>query len=103
MIFPKLQASLAGPFDAIPVSTAAVDWEVELVVIVGRRARHVPAAKAWDHVAGLTIGQDLSEREIQFRPPRRLSSASASRCRASGRSGRRSSRRTTSMTATTSS
>jgi 2,4-diketo-3-deoxy-L-fuconate hydrolase len=68
MIFAKLHASLAGPFDAIPISTAAVDWEVELVVIMGRRTRHVPAAKAWDHVAGLTIGQDLSEREIQFRP-----------------------------------
>jgi 2,4-diketo-3-deoxy-L-fuconate hydrolase len=42
--------------------------EVELVVVIGRRARRVPGADAWSHVAGLTIGQDLSEREIQFRP-----------------------------------
>lgn len=68
LIFTKLHASLAGPFDDIPISTAAVDWEVELVVVIGRRARHVRAGEVWEHVAGFTIGQDLSEREIQFRP-----------------------------------
>lgn len=45
-----------------------MDWEVELVVVIGRRARHVRTSEAWEHVAGFTIGQDLSEREIQFRP-----------------------------------
>ncbi len=68
LIFTKLQASLAGPYDDIPISTAAVDWEVELVVVIGRRARRVRAADAWEHVAGYTVGQDFSEREIQFRP-----------------------------------
>lgn len=68
LIFTKLHASLAGPFDDIPISSAAVDWEVELVVVIGRRARRVSAGDAWEHVAGYTIGQDLSEREIQFRP-----------------------------------
>jgi 2-keto-4-pentenoate hydratase/2-oxohepta-3-ene-1,7-dioic acid hydratase in catechol pathway len=68
LIFTKLHASLAGPYDEIPISTDQVDWEVELVVVIGRHARHVRAAEAWEHVAGLTIGQDLSERDIQFRP-----------------------------------
>lgn len=68
LIFTKLHAALAGPYDQIPISTERVDWEVELVVVIGRRARRVAAAGAWEHVAGLTIGQDLSEREVQFRP-----------------------------------
>ena len=44
-----------------------VDWEVELVVVIGVRgtpASHQPTA--WDHVAGVTIGQDLSERVVQM-------------------------------------
>jgi 2,4-didehydro-3-deoxy-L-rhamnonate hydrolase len=68
LIFTKLHAALAGPFDDIPISTAAVDWEVELVVVIGRRGRLVSAEDAWDHVAGFTVGQDLSERDVQFRP-----------------------------------
>ena len=69
MIFPKLRASVAGPFEEIRVSTETVDWEVELVVVMGHEARHVVAEDAWEHVAGLTIGQDLSDRTIQLRPP----------------------------------
>jgi 2-keto-4-pentenoate hydratase/2-oxohepta-3-ene-1,7-dioic acid hydratase in catechol pathway len=68
MIFPKLAAAIAGPYDDIPIASATVDWEVELTVIVGRLARHVAAADAWGYVAGLTIGQDLSDREVQLRP-----------------------------------
>lgn len=68
LIFPKLAAASAGPFDEIAIFTETVDWEVELAVVIGRRARLVAAHDAWDHVAGLTIGQDLSDREIQMRP-----------------------------------
>ncbi|MGH2936591.1 MAG: fumarylacetoacetate hydrolase family protein [Solirubrobacterales bacterium] len=67
-IFAKLFASLAGPFEQVPISTSTVDWEVELAVVIGRRARRVAAAEAWDHVAGLTVAQDLSDRGIQLRP-----------------------------------
>lgn len=67
-IFAKLHASLAGPFDDVRISTETVDWEVELAVVVSRRARRVRAADAWDYVAGFTIGQDISERDIQLRP-----------------------------------
>lgn len=68
LVFPKLSTAVAGPFDAIPLSTDAVDWEIEIAVIIGMPARDVPAARVWDVVAGLTIGQDLSDREIQWRP-----------------------------------
>ena len=68
MIFPKLRASVAGPFERIPISTETVDWEIELAVVIGREARQVGAQDALDYVAGLTIGQDLSDRTIQLRP-----------------------------------
>jgi 2,4-diketo-3-deoxy-L-fuconate hydrolase len=67
MIFGKFQSSFTGPFGEIELPTGAVDWEVELVFVIGRVGRKVPAERAWDFVAGLTVGQDLSEREIQVR------------------------------------
>ena len=62
-VFTKFQTSIAGPNDVVRLPTATVDWEAELVVVIGRRAVSVDAARAWDHVAGVTVGQDLSERD----------------------------------------
>ncbi len=64
--FTKYPASLTGPFSPVELPSDAVDWEVELVVVMGRRADRVAEAEAWTHVAGLTVGQDLSERAVQF-------------------------------------
>lgn len=64
--FTKFPACLTGPFDDVELAGATVDWEVELVVVVGRRADRVAAADAWAHLAGVTVGQDLSERTVQF-------------------------------------
>ncbi len=64
--FTKFPASLSGPFSDIEIGFDMVDWEVELVVVIGVRADHVAEAEAWDHVAGLTIGQDISDRALQF-------------------------------------
>lgn len=66
-IFTKFPSSLAGPTDEIELPSAVVDWEVELVVVIGQLARGVSVEQAWDFVAGLTVGQDLSERAIQYR------------------------------------
>jgi len=66
LVFTKFQTCLAGPYDDVPLPTGRVDWEVELVVVIGRRAERVPQDAAWDYVAGLTVGQDLSERAIQL-------------------------------------
>jgi 2,4-didehydro-3-deoxy-L-rhamnonate hydrolase len=64
--FTKFPASLGGPFDDIEIVGDAVDWEVELVAVVGVRADRVAEADAWDHIAGLTVGQDISDRTLQF-------------------------------------
>jgi len=69
VVFTKFQSSLAGPGAVVQLPSDGVDWEVELVVVVGRQAHKVPVEKGWDYVAGLTVGQDLSWREVQGRGP----------------------------------
>jgi 2-keto-4-pentenoate hydratase/2-oxohepta-3-ene-1,7-dioic acid hydratase in catechol pathway len=69
VVFTKFPASITGPFATIDLPSGSVDYEAELVVVLGRTAYQVPAEHAWDYVAGLTMGQDLSEREVQFTPP----------------------------------
>jgi 2,4-diketo-3-deoxy-L-fuconate hydrolase len=64
--FTKFPESLSGPFDDIELVGGANDWEVELVAVVGRRADRVREADGWAHIAGLTIGQDISDRQLQF-------------------------------------
>lgn len=64
--FTKFPASLSGPFDDIEIVGDGVDWEVELVAVIGRRADRVAAEDAWGHVAGVTVGQDISDRPLQF-------------------------------------
>jgi 2,4-didehydro-3-deoxy-L-rhamnonate hydrolase len=66
MVFTKYVSSFAAPTGVVTLPTDTVDWEVELVVVVARTAFHVPAAQGWDYVAGLTLGQDLSERTTQL-------------------------------------
>ncbi|MEJ7584281.1 MAG: fumarylacetoacetate hydrolase family protein [Acidimicrobiales bacterium] len=64
--FTKFPASLTGPFDDVTLSSGHVDWEVELVVVIGERADRVPEAEGWSHIAGLCVGQDVSDRHLQF-------------------------------------
>jgi len=64
--FTKFPASLAGPFDDIGLVGESTDWEVELVAVMGRRADRVSEADGWSYVAGLTVGQDISDRRLQF-------------------------------------
>jgi 2,4-didehydro-3-deoxy-L-rhamnonate hydrolase len=64
--FTKYPASLAGPYDDIEITGDSIDWEVELVAVVGTGADRVAEADAWGHVAGLTVGQDISDRHLQF-------------------------------------
>ncbi|MER6572778.1 fumarylacetoacetate hydrolase family protein [Streptomyces sp. NPDC001093] len=68
-VFTKFVTSLTGPYDPVALPSPVVDWEVELVAVIGRRAEQVRAEDAWSHVAGLTVGQDLSERHVQLRGP----------------------------------
>jgi 2-keto-4-pentenoate hydratase/2-oxohepta-3-ene-1,7-dioic acid hydratase in catechol pathway len=66
LTFTKFPSCIAGPDAEVQVATDRVDWEVELVAVVGRRAHRVDAADGWLHVAGITVGQDLSARDIQM-------------------------------------
>lgn len=68
-VFTKFVGSLAGPTATVELPTSTVDWEVELVAVIGRVARNVDESDAWDYVAGLTVGQDLSERTLQLVGP----------------------------------
>ncbi|WP_416957772.1 fumarylacetoacetate hydrolase family protein [Nocardioides sp. T5] len=68
-VFTKFRSSITGPYGQLELPTATVDWEAELVVVIGAEAHHVAAADAWDHVAGLTIAQDYSDRTRQLVPP----------------------------------
>lgn len=65
-IFTKFPTCITGPNTDLGLPSGSVDWEVELVAVVGRRAERVPAERAWEHVAGLTVGQDFSERRVQL-------------------------------------
>jgi 2,4-diketo-3-deoxy-L-fuconate hydrolase len=64
--FTKFPASLAGPFDDVEITGDTIDWEVELVAVIGATADRVGEADAWSHVAGVTVGQDVSDRTLQF-------------------------------------
>jgi 2-keto-4-pentenoate hydratase/2-oxohepta-3-ene-1,7-dioic acid hydratase in catechol pathway len=65
-VFTKFPTCITGPTADVALPSANVDWEVELVVVIGVRAYRVPESSAWDHIAGLAVGQDLSERVVQW-------------------------------------
>ena len=67
--FTKFPTCLTGPDATVALPSAFVDWEVELVAVIGSAAYEVEVGKGWSHVAGLSVGQDLSERIVQTRPP----------------------------------
>lgn len=65
VIFTKFPSCLTGPFAEIPLPDGRVDWEVEMVVVIGKESARVRREEAWNVVAGVTVGQDLSERLMQ--------------------------------------
>ena len=71
VVFTKFPSCLVGPRADVVLSSAYVDWEVELVVVIGRRGRAIAEADALAAVAGYCVGQDISDRRLQFadKPP----------------------------------
>lgn len=67
LIFSKAITALSGPYDDVvsPRGATKLDYEAELVAVIGRRARYVSEADALDHIAGFTVGHDVSERAFQ--------------------------------------
>jgi len=69
-VFTKFPSSLTGPqATVVLLPQMLADWEVELVAVIGTGGHNIPVETAWDHVAGLTVGQDLSDRKLQMRKP----------------------------------
>jgi 2-keto-4-pentenoate hydratase/2-oxohepta-3-ene-1,7-dioic acid hydratase in catechol pathway len=71
--FTGLPAAICGPDDDVllPAESEQVDWEVELTVVIGATARRVPRERAMEHVAGYTVCNDISARDLQFPPEHR--------------------------------
>jgi 2-keto-4-pentenoate hydratase/2-oxohepta-3-ene-1,7-dioic acid hydratase in catechol pathway len=69
-VFVKYVSSFSGPDTTVVMPPGGnVDWEVELVAVIGRPVSGIDESAAWSHVAGLTVGQDISERLSQLRGP----------------------------------
>jgi 2-keto-4-pentenoate hydratase/2-oxohepta-3-ene-1,7-dioic acid hydratase in catechol pathway len=66
LVFTKFPSCLTGPYGTIELPPGTVDWELELVAVVGRPAHRVPAADGWAPIVAVTVGQDLSERRTQL-------------------------------------
>jgi 2,4-didehydro-3-deoxy-L-rhamnonate hydrolase len=68
VIFMKSTTALVGPNDAIVISrdSKKTDWEVELALVIGKKASYVEEKDALDHVAGYCLHNDVSEREFQI-------------------------------------
>jgi 2-keto-4-pentenoate hydratase/2-oxohepta-3-ene-1,7-dioic acid hydratase in catechol pathway len=68
VVFMKATSAICGPNDNIvmPRDSTKTDWEVELGVVIGKRARHVSETEALSHVAGYCVVNDLSERAFQL-------------------------------------
>ncbi len=71
LVFTKFPSCIVAPTADVELRSSTADWEAELVVVIGKPGRDIAAADAWDHVLGLTAGQDVSDRKLQFaaKPP----------------------------------
>jgi len=66
MVFTKFPSCVSGAEASVALTSDSVDWEIELVVVIGRMANAVSTADALSFVAGYTVGQDISDRRLQF-------------------------------------
>lgn len=68
VVFSKATSAICGPFDDVEIPRGAqkTDWEVELGVVIGSKAKHVTPERALEHVAGYCVINDLSERAFQL-------------------------------------
>lgn len=66
MIFTKHSTCISGPKSDICMKSDMVDYEAELVFVIGKGGKDISKEDAWNHVAGLCVGQDISDRPVQF-------------------------------------
>ena len=67
LVFMKATSALTGPFDSViqPRNAHKLDYESELVIVIGRRAQYLSEEDVFDYIAGYTVGHDVSERAFQ--------------------------------------
>ena len=68
ILFFKSTTALSGPYDPviIPKGSTKTDWEVELAIVIGKKAQYVSESEAYDYIAGYCLHNDYSEREYQL-------------------------------------
>ena len=66
LVFTKFQSSLNSPNGAVTLVGEKCDFEAELVAVIAKGGRNISASEAWGHVAGLCVGQDVSDRALQY-------------------------------------
>jgi 2-keto-4-pentenoate hydratase/2-oxohepta-3-ene-1,7-dioic acid hydratase in catechol pathway len=66
LVFTKFPSCITGGVTQVELPPGNVDWEIEVVAVIGKGGYRIDRAHAWDAVAGLTLGQDLSERILQL-------------------------------------
>jgi len=66
VVFAKFPTCIAGPGAEVAIPNGAIDYEAEVVVVIGTGGHHIAAKDAWSHIAGVTGGQDISDRALQF-------------------------------------
>ena len=66
MVFAKLPSCITGPTSDVQMRSGECDYEGELVVVIGPGGKDIDENQAWEHVVGLTVGQDFSDRGAQF-------------------------------------
>jgi 2-keto-4-pentenoate hydratase/2-oxohepta-3-ene-1,7-dioic acid hydratase in catechol pathway len=71
LVFTKFPSCITGATADVELRSDGCDYEGELVVVIGTGGKDIPVDEAWSHVAGLTVGQDISDRPAQFaaKPP----------------------------------
>lgn len=69
VVFTKFASCLTGPDADVRLTSETVDYETELVAVIAREAKNVSEDDAWDHVAGICVGQDISDRGVQWSGP----------------------------------
>lgn len=65
LTFTKFASSINSPHGEIPISVPTADWEIEVVAVVGAGGRNIREDSAWDAIAGIAVGQDISDRVLQ--------------------------------------
>lgn len=71
LVFTKFPSCIVGPTADVELRSDGCDYEGELLVVIGKGGKDIAEADAWDHVLGLTVSQDFSDRPAQFaaKPP----------------------------------